>query len=228
VNDQTKANERVFVIFDYDGTLVDSVGDIAEAINNTRAQFGLDHLSISFVRGLIGDGMQKFLKDTVSELGEREFAKAREVFVKTYQELSAKTTCLYPGIKDLLDKLKADSVAMAVVSNKPQMMLDKINKTLGLEHYFRVALGGDAYPQRKPDPKPLLEARRLSGFSSETAIIMIGDGAQDLKAAKAAGATSIWVSWGMCNEQPGPSDYVVNSPLELETQIRLIYQDLPN
>jgi phosphoglycolate phosphatase len=179
------------ILFDLDGTLVDSVTDLATGINLLRGELDLPPLSIPAVRACVGDGAMMLVRRA---LGDELFTPARmQRFLTLYGEHIAEATTLYPGISDCLGFL-ADR-PLAVVTNKPYQQTIELLDALDLTRYFPVVIGGDSCPVKKPDPTPIKVALHRLGATAESAI-MVGDHHTDLKSGQAAGLDVCFCSWG--------------------------------
>lgn len=179
------------ILFDLDGTLVDSIGDLATGINLLRGELDLPPLPIPAVRACVGDGATMLVRRA---LGDDLFTPARlQRFLTLYGEHLAETTILYPGIQSCLD-LFADR-PLAVVTNKPYQLTIALLDALYLTRYFPVIIGGDSCPMKKPDPTPIKVALHRLGATADQAI-MIGDHHTDLRAGEAAGIDVCFCSWG--------------------------------
>jgi phosphoglycolate phosphatase len=182
---------RLF-IFDLDGTLVDSLADIAFAVNVVRKRHKLSALSNEKVRVLIGDGAPKLIERSLPRLPKRLNPEVVKEFRDIYRKHILDTTETYPYMRPLLKKLKGHK---AVISNKPELLSKDIIKGLGLKKYFAVVWGGDTHPTRKPHPDPIHQLLKKLKIKPEDAV-MIGDGENDVMAAKAAGVASVAVGYG--------------------------------
>lgn len=182
------------VIFDLDGTLVNSLEDLAASINFMRGEFYLDDLTLEDVRLSIGKGARNLVTRCMPENDERIDA-ALKLFLDHNERNLAVHSTLYPGVIDLLSAFRQYSVPMAVVSNKNTSHSKLLLTALGILDYFGEILGGDVVAQCKPFPDPLLEAISRTGASKETTI-MIGDSSNDFDAASAAGIRSIGCRFG--------------------------------
>jgi len=179
------------ILFDLDGTLVDSLADLATGINLLRGELDLPPLTIPAVRACVGDGATMLVRRA---LGAGLFTPARlQRFLTLYGEHFAETTTLYPGIQTCLD-LFAER-PLAVVTNKPYQLTIDLLDALDLTRYFPVIIGGDSCPVKKPDPTPIKIALHRLGATAAGAI-MIGDHHTDLRAGQAAGLDVCFCSWG--------------------------------
>jgi 2-phosphoglycolate phosphatase len=173
------------VLFDLDGTLIDSEKDIAAAANFTRERYGLEPVSGSVIATYVGNGVMVLLAKALGTEDQTKIQEAHEIFKTYYRDHCADHTRVYPGTFDLLNALKKKNVKMGVVSNKPQEFTDAILEKLGLAPYFEVAFGPEATVNRKPHPEPLLTALSKMGVKPSEAV-MIGDSYVDIEAARAA------------------------------------------
>jgi phosphoglycolate phosphatase len=183
------------VLFDLDGTLIDSKRDIAAAANSARVHFGMGALPLETVVGYVGRGIENLNRKTLGTDDPRRLAEGLEVLKAHYREHCVDHTVLYPGTRELLDNLKGCGLKLGLVSNKPHEFTLITLEKLGLAPYFTVAMGADVVARKKPDPEPLLAALRKMGVSPREAI-MIGDSPVDVEAARAAGMRVGLVSHG--------------------------------
>lgn len=189
------ASERL-VVFDFDGTLVDTWRDIATALNRTLVDAGHAAVEGPDVQYWIGDGARKLL---VRALPESHRAEAHvdalyDRFSEHYDRGCLETTEPYPGVVECLERLSG--IPMAIASNKPERFLVRIVEGLGLKHYFAAVAGGDTLGVRKPDPRVLTGLRDQLARSARE-IWMVGDSAVDVETGQAAGAHTIGVGWGL-------------------------------
>jgi phosphoglycolate phosphatase len=178
------------LLFDLDGTLVDSRADLVASVNLTLAEAGRAPLAGELVAGFVGEGVSKLIERSLAaSLGRApsaaEVGAGVETFRRHYRLHLLDHTRPYPGVPETLSRLAA--LPMAVVTNKPADFSLEILERLGLGRHFRAVLGGDSLPQRKPHPAPLLEAARLCGGARPAECLMIGDSRVDVAAGKAAG-----------------------------------------
>ncbi len=187
------------VIFDLDGTLVDSAPDIQEAIEAAFRPLGVAPFSLETVQGLIGGGAAAAVKRATAKLGlvlsAANEAAVLQRFMIDYARVSAKGRGLYPGAQDLLGVLRAEKIGVALCTNKAESITLITIEALGIAGYFgSVVAARDDLP-KKPDPAMLLRA--LAPFDvAPSEAIMIGDSHADIDAARAAGMSSIAVSYG--------------------------------
>ncbi len=190
------ASDQPLVLFDMDGTLLDTRYDIARAANGARAELGLDPMAVADVVRAVGDGVNKFVSRVTYSENDPRFPRAKEIFMDHYARNVTGETRPYNGISELLVQLQNERVPMAIVSNKPVALVDELVRYFGWAPYFKTWLGGDSTPKPKPDKAPLVRALMDSGYPANHPLFMVGDGHQDILAAKSMNCTAIWVSWG--------------------------------
>ena len=197
-----KFHDKTLILFDLDGTLIDSVPDLTLAVNEMLSALGRENFSEETVRYWVGNGAQTLVKRAL--LGKREideavddalFEKALSLFLDFYGKHLAEATVTYPHVEETLRSLKRRGFRLAVITNKPFAFVGPILQGLGMEGLFELVLGGDSLPQKKPDPAPLLHACRTLDVPA-TEALMVGDSKNDILAAKAAGIQSIGVTYG--------------------------------
>ncbi|MEO6597201.1 MAG: HAD-IA family hydrolase [Planctomycetota bacterium] len=189
-------------LFDLDGTLADTLADIAASANHVRAVHGLPELPAARVQTFVGDGarvlLQKVLDGALPEAGDRrELALdgAFATFVAHHALQCTREVCLFPDVREHLAVLRGRGHALAVVTNKPERFARAIVQHLELQALLPVVVGGDTLPQKKPDPAPLRHALRLLGCEYDEGT-MVGDGVQDLRAGKALGLGTVACLFG--------------------------------
>ena len=197
----TFTNKKL-LIFDLDGTLIDSVPDLAEAINNMLIQLKREPFATDVIRGWVGNGAETLVKRALSgngvidtQLDHTFVSEALTSFLDFYTQNLCDTTDVYPHVKETLHTLKKQGYVMSIVTNKPIAFVAPILKGLGLDGLFELILGGDSLPVKKPEPLPLLHTCQQLGFSIEEAL-MIGDSKNDILAANSANMQSIGVTYG--------------------------------
>jgi len=178
------------LIFDLDGTLIDSAPDIARALNRLLAELGRPPLAVAAVRRLIGDGAPELLRRAIgagdATIDPAAMSALFERYRGFYLETATHSTRTYPGVVETLGALRNAGHRMVVCTNKFQTPTMKILDHFGLTPFFDGVAGGDATPARKPDPRHILAALALAKCGGEHAA-MIGDGVNDARAAQAAG-----------------------------------------
>ncbi|MCC4586077.1 phosphoglycolate phosphatase [Xanthomonas sp. NCPPB 1067] len=184
------------VIFDLDGTLVDSASDIAYALNATLHELGLRQFSESTIRCWIGEGVQVLLATALREAGATHDAAAEmPVMMRHYAASLLRNPQLYPGVAEALHGLRDAGATLALCTNKPARFIAPLLEHLGIAALFGAVLGGDSLPQRKPDPTPLLHLARQFQCAPRHCL-MVGDSGTDAAAAKAANMPLAMVRYG--------------------------------
>lgn len=195
MRDSTSARPAA-VLLDLDGTLVDSLDDIAATVNHLREIAGLGTLDREGVRGMLGDGAQKLCERALAGsprgLG---VADVWEAYDAHHREQCTRHVRLYDGVRDWLENTRAQGTKLAVVTNKPEAFARRIVEHLDIAAFFDTVVGGDTTSERKPSPLPLLTALDTLGIAAADAT-MIGDGEQDIRAGKAAGCRTVGVLFG--------------------------------
>ncbi len=190
------------LLFDLDGTLIDSVPDLAAAVNGMLDHLGREGYSEDTIRYWVGNGAQMLVRRALS--GSREvdrslddalFDKALEVFLEKYGKNLAVSTVPYEGVLETLKHLHKEGYRMAIVTNKPYHFVEPLLDHLGMDGLFEFWLGGDSLDRKKPDPLPLLTACERLGLPVDHCV-MVGDSSNDIIAANAAGIQSIGVRYG--------------------------------
>ncbi|WP_369940444.1 phosphoglycolate phosphatase [Xanthomonas medicagonis] len=184
------------VVFDLDGTLVDSGADIAEALNRTLADFGLPRVPETTVLGWIGDGVRKLVEAAWRHAGDATPLDAvMPTFMRHYEECLLRSPQLYPGVAEALAQLRARGVTLALCTNKPSAFVQPLLHHLAVADAFAAVLGGDSLPERKPRPEPLLHLAQQFG-QAPARCLMVGDSPTDLQAGHAAGMPVALVRYG--------------------------------
>ncbi|MCP8940913.1 phosphoglycolate phosphatase [Alsobacter sp. SYSU M60028] len=206
------------VVFDLDGTLVDSARDLLEAANATLGERGLRKLSLDEARGMIGDGVARLVERALAATGgdAADLPRAVERFMAIYTRDAVRFTRPYPGVTETLRELAGRGLRLAVVTNKPRAVTLHILESLGLAPLFEAVVGGDSAPRRKPHPDPLLAALAAMGVAPGDAL-MVGDNFHDVEAAHAAGLAAVVVTYGYSHRPHGElgADALIDAMLEL-------------
>ena len=213
------------IVWDLDGTLVDSAPDLASALNTVLDRRGFFTLSLNEVRKMIGNGVPKLVQRGFNAVGVRpdpaQLDELVAMFAKEYKACATDNTRPYPGVVEALQAIHSMNIPMGVCTNKPEAFTRQILEGLGLAGFFSSVVGGDSTSARKPDPEPVLAC--LGGLVSEPASsLMIGDSVHDVHAAHAAGVTIGVVPWGYRSapvEELG-ADFVLHNLAGLPGMIR--------
>lgn len=201
-----------FLIFDLDGTLIDSKLDLAHSVNAARGFLGMPPIENERVYSYVGDGAPVLMRRALGqEASEESVQKALEYFFGYYREHMLDNTVLYPGVRESLDRLRNKGVKMAVLTNKPVRFSQGIIDGLGLSSYFLRVYGGNSFPAKKPDPMGVETLMREAGVD-RAATLMVGDSAVDIRTARNAGIRSCGVTYGFQPEglEAERPDYLVD------------------
>ena len=186
------------LLFDLDGTLVDSVRDIAPALNIALREHGFTQLSVNQVRSMIGRGSTKLVElaiETTNPSGIRLSQSVHQRFIEAYGQNVSEHTQILSVVPEFLEAMKAAGKRMACVTNKPELLALQLLDHLQLSSFFETVIGGDTAELKKPDPAPLfLALERMSSVSADA--LMFGDSIYDLQAAQAAGMPCFVISGG--------------------------------
>ena len=194
------------VLFDLDGTLVDTAPDIAAAVDATLRELDRPPLDEAAVRGYIGRGVDVLLHRVLT--GERDgnaaldvHRHARGVFLGHYETYNGRTAAVYPGVREGIANARRLGLTLCCVTNKPQAFSEALLAQVGLDREFAFVQGGDVLAKGKPDPLPLLHAAARLGIAPRHCL-MIGDSSNDALAARAAGMPVVLVGYGYSEDQP--------------------------
>ena len=188
------------VLIDVDGTLVDSVPDLAYCVDEMLKAVDMAPHGEAEVRHWVGNGVERLVRRALigqldGEPDDELFNKAYPIFMELYKENTSKRSCLYPGVKEGVEYLKQSGYRLGCVTNKAAEFTHPLLKDLGLFDYFESIVSGDTLDKKKPDPLPLLySAEKLAVSADES--LMLGDSISDVKAARAAGFQIICMSYG--------------------------------
>lgn len=187
---------RHILVFDLDGTLIDSAPDIGAAVNALFAELDLPEVELEAIRRFIGDGAPKLLERALAHVGSPlDAAELFPRFTVHYGENAVNLTTVYPEVDRTLSDLATAGCSMGVCTNKPLAPTLAVLEAFGLNRHFGAVIGGDSLPQRKPEPEPLWEViRRLGGTPDQA--VLIGDSAVDFACAQAAGVPAIIIPSG--------------------------------
>ena len=197
-----KFENKKLLIFDLDGTLINSALDLALAVNYMLEQLGRDTFNEEVIHGWVGNGALTLVKRALSgtreiddNLDEAYAEKALTIFLDYYEKNLCNATVPYPHVIETLHALKDKGYTLAIVTNKPFAFVSPILKGLGMDALFTCILGGDSLPEKKPHPQPLLHVCKSLEVDVESAV-MIGDSKNDILAANACGMDSVGVTYG--------------------------------
>jgi len=207
------------VLFDLDGTLIDSAPDLAGAANELRAAHGLPALPYELFRPMVGAGARGMLS-VAFDLGPQHerFIELRDDFLRRYEQRMTHETRIFDAVLPVLEVLEQRRRPWGIVTNKAARFTDPLVRSLGLQLRAAAVVAGDTTPHSKPHPAPLLEAARRVGFTPEQCMY-VGDDVRDVQAGRAAGMTTVVAGWGYLG--PGEpieawgAEYIIKTPAEL-------------
>lgn len=210
------------ILFDLDGTLVDSLPDIIAAVRLTEQELGLSSNTDEQIRDWIGNGAKVLIRRVVTgeaeqQLSESQWQQAFDVFMRHYAEQGTKLTKLYDGVEHLLQTLQQRGMPMALVTNKPKAITVELIRILQIDQYFDVVLGAGDVPNNKPAPDMLLLAAERLGIQVQDCL-MVGDSSNDVKAARNADMLVAAVRGGYNHGEPieqSDPDWVLDNLSEL-------------
>ena len=190
------------VLFDLDGTLVDSVPSLALAIDQMLEQLGREAAGEVRVRQWVGNGAPMLVARALSggraidaELDPALQQRALALFLEAYSDCADHAAALYPGVVEALATMQRRGIALALVTNKPERFIAPLLQSLGIAEYFSLCIGGDTLAAKKPDPLPLQHCIESLG-ATPSSTLMVGDSAADVEAARAAAVKVAAVSYG--------------------------------
>jgi phosphoglycolate phosphatase len=211
------------ILIDVDGTLVDSVPDLAYCVDVMMVRLGRAPYGETAVRDWVGNGVERLVRRALvgqleGEPTDADFDRAYPIFLDLYAENTSKRSVLYPGVREGLDWLQAAGYLLGCVTNKAAQFTEPLLKDLGVYERFRIVISGDSLPKKKPDPLPLLHAAEYFAVAPADSL-MIGDSVSDVSAARAAGFGIVCMSYGYNHGQDirlASPDAVIDSMVELQ------------
>jgi len=213
------------VLIDVDGTLVDSVPDLAYCVDEMMMQLGRPAYGEDMVRNWVGNGVERLTRRALigqldGEPDDELFEKAYPVFLDLYDKNVCERSCLYDGVREALDFLKTSNIKIGCVTNKNAQFTLPILEKLGVKDYFEIIICGDTLAKKKPDPLPLLHAAEQLGVKPEESL-MLGDSMSDVKAARAAGFDIVCMSYGY-NHGEDIRDYNPDAVVDSMNEIQAV------
>jgi phosphoglycolate phosphatase len=217
INDaKSRDHSRIrLLVFDLDGTLINSKDDLVKSVNAVRQRLGLEPLPEETAASYVGRGVVVLMRRALGEgASEAEVAQAVEFFLAYYQEHMLDHTVAYPGVREALEALRPRP--MAVLTNKPVKLSQAILAGLRLDQYFTRVYGGNSFAQKKPDPIGLLTLMRDNGVEAERTV-MVGDSDTDVLTGRNAGVWTCGVTYGLAPEtlRTAPPDFLLDDLREL-------------
>lgn len=210
-------NNLELIIFDLDGTLVDSGMDITNALNYAITPYGFKPLTVEDTVKMVGEGLTRLIEKILGDNNASIKDAVLDRFIKYYSEHLTDFTKPYPGVTKTLEML--GGYKKAIISNKRESLSKKLLEQLGLIKFFDVVLGSDSVSERKPSPIPVKRVLEILGTEPERAII-VGDSDFDIQAGKAAGLTTVAVTYGFRDRAMlGNADFLIDNMAQLLTLI---------
>ena len=193
------------VMVDLDGTMVNTLGDFAEALNRMLADLQLPAIAPQAIEHMVGKGSEHLIRSVLTHVGAQNidaiYPQAWQRYEHHYLAINGEFADVYPGVREGLQALKSMGLRMACLTNKPLSFAQPLLAAKGLDGFFDCVFGGDSFPRKKPDPMPLIETCKALG-SDPTRTLMVGDSSNDAQAAHAAGCPVVLVSYGYNHGQP--------------------------
>jgi len=207
----------VLIIFDLDGTLIDSSKDLAIAMNQTREHFGMQPLDPALIYSYVGNGVPALVRRALGGEASGEMVEeALKFFLEFYGQHAIDHTRSYPGVAEAIRELSGAQNKLAILTNKPVRISLDIIGALNLQRYFFRVCGGDSFASKKPDPVGILALMDEAGATRQQTLL-VGDSGVDIRTARNAGIRSCGVSWGFQPEgfQTDPPDVLIHEAREL-------------
>ncbi len=206
------------VLFDLDGTLVDTAPDMVAALTRLRQDRGEPAVDFDLARSNVSNGAAGLIRVAFPDVDEVTRADLHRRFLSHYQRNLSRESRVFPGLEPLLGRLDSRRRPWGVVTNKPQALTDALLAALRLTGRMACAISGDTLPQRKPHPAPMLLASRLMNVEPPR-IVYVGDAARDIEAGRAAGMQTVAAAWGYITADDDPcawqADYIAEDPDDL-------------
>ena len=193
------------VMIDLDGTMVNTLGDFAQALNRMLADLALPAIDPLAIEHMVGKGTEHLLRTVLAHVGvadvDARYAAAWQRYQHHYLQLNGQYAQLYPGVLEGVQALAASGLPLACLTNKPLAFAQPLLRAKGLENFFQQVFGGDSFAQKKPHPLPLLETCKALG-TQPARTLMVGDSSNDAQAAQAAGCPVVLMTYGFNHGQP--------------------------
>ena len=191
------------VVVDLDGTMVDTLGDFAAALNRMLDELGLPRIEPGAIERMVGRGSEHLIRSVLDHVGAAPslYEAAWPSYQSHYLAINGRHSAVYPGVIEGLHLLRQAGLKLACITNKPTDFAKPLLQAKGLAGFFEVVFGGDAFERKKPDPMPLLKACEALGSKPRSTLI-IGDSSNDAAAARAAGCPALLVTYGYNHGEP--------------------------
>ncbi|MFZ2197305.1 MAG: HAD-IA family hydrolase [Thermodesulfovibrionales bacterium] len=208
------------IIFDLDGTLVNSIADITNALNYAVGPYGFEQLTVERTTGMVGEGVTRLIEKLVGQKAADLKDVVLKRFLEYYSEHLTDLTVPYPGVPETLEML--GGYRKAVISNKREDLSRRLLENLGLSGYFEVIWGSDSVPEKKPSPAPVIEMLKKISCGRDEAV-MVGDSNYDIEAGRAAGVRTVAVSYGYRKVSLlKDADFIIDNMKELTFKLDLL------
>ena len=219
--------ERPVLLFDLDGTLIDSVPDIIDSLNGTLALYDRPPVTMEAGKKMVGDGSRKLVERGFQATGglPMDLDRLQSDFLKIYEAGATHKTVPFPNVIKTLDQLQAADYVMAVCTNKPLKATHLILEQLALAPYFTDVAGGDSFAVKKPDPGHITQLLDRMGLSNHPAV-MIGDSENDILSGQRAGLPTILLSFGYCRVplESLNADHLLDDFLDIPAIVESLHQ----
>jgi phosphoglycolate phosphatase len=207
------------IIFDLDGTLIDSVLDLASSVNYTLSRIGLENRGLEEIRSFVGDGVQKLILRSLGPEHTDRSQEALAIFMQHYGGHLTDHTVLYKGVADTLATLHSQ-YRLGVLTNKSEGFSRQILRKLNVDHYFSAVVGGDTLATKKPDPAGILHLAALWRVLPPQ-MLLVGDHATDIATGMNSGCPTVFLRGGIGEDRGLMPDYIIDSITELPRLIRV-------
>lgn len=211
------------VLFDLDGTLVDTAPDMVAVLTALQKDNGREPLAYELARSHVSNGALGLIRLAFPDVGDAERERLHRDYLERYEDAVCVASTLFPGLSELLDRLDENRTPWGVVTNKPARMTEPLLARLGLGGRLACTVSGDTLPQRKPDPAPLLLGCRMAGVTPQQAIY-VGDALRDIQAGRAAGMRTVAATYGYITADDDPASWGADDmAVSTEELIRLLH-----
>ena len=213
------SNRVNLVLFDLDGTLVDTAPDLAYALNQTLKRYGRHSLPLEKIRSHVSHGGTALIRAGFEmEPEHSDFQRYRQEFLTIYEQNISRETTLFPGMEEVLSTLEERGIAWGIVTNKPTWLTNPLMEEIGLVQRAACIISGDTTKNSKPHPGPILHACEQVGYPPEECLY-IGDAARDIEAGNSAGTTTIIARFGYIAEHDKPDAWGADGCIDEPGQI---------